>query len=136
MAQGVQSVPWPPTSAAGRALFGLRAGLRGRIAAVSMIFIGASNQLGAAEHDHQPVAQLGAAAIIDFRAHDDRILLRFGHGREREPKFFGQQSARDLDKPQVRDVVHDPAAIGVKEHYLQLSAHSRRCGRGHGQQSL
>jgi hypothetical protein len=86
--------------------------------------------------DHQAIAKFGSFAIINLRSHDHRILLGVNHLREAETEFFGEQRARDFDEAQIRDVVHDPAAIGIEKHYSHFGTNARRISGEHAVQSF
>ena len=46
--------------------------------------------------DHEAVAQLGRAAVIDLGPDDDRILLVSGHLREAEPELLRREGSARL----------------------------------------
>src|SRR5689334_8318771 len=75
--------------------------------------------------NHQPVGQPGRASIVDLGMDDDRIRLLLRHFYQRESELLRKQSARDLDKAQVRDVGYDTATISVKKHHLHVCANMR-----------
>ena len=86
--------------------------------------------------DHEPIAQLRRAAVIDFGPDDHRILLVLGHLREAEPELFGEKSPRDFDEAQVGDVMNDGGAVRIEEHHLHVGADARRAFVQHAKPSF
>src|SRR5215472_2315639 len=81
--------------------------------------------------NHQPVAELGCASIIDLSADYDRIRLLLHHLHERETELLRKMCARDLNKTQVRNIGDNASAIGIEKHYLDVCANTGGHGRFH-----
>src|SRR5207249_10175660 len=85
-------------------------------------------QLSKPAIDHESVAQLSRAAIIDLRPDNDRISLGCRYLGERKSQLFRKLRPRDCDKTAIRNVRGHTAAIGVEEHHLHFGSDAWRVG--------
>jgi hypothetical protein len=68
----------------------------------------------------QPVAQFRGTPVVNLSPHDHWISLCLGHFDQLHSELFGEKSARRFDESQVSDVMHNPAAVRVEKHHLDL----------------
>src|ERR1044071_1110589 len=81
--------------------------------------------------DHQLVAKLCSAPIIDLCVDHHRVPLVLGHLHKREPKLLSKMCTRRLDTAQICDVRYNTSTIGIEEHYLHICANTRDHSRFH-----
>src|SRR5215470_981949 len=68
--------------------------------------------------NHEPITELGCAAITNFSAHYYGIRLLLGHFCQGKTELLDKMCACDLDETQISDVRDDASAISIEEHHL------------------
>ena len=86
--------------------------------------------------DDELVSEHCRAAVVDFGANNDRILLVLGHLREAEPELFGKKRPRNFDETQVGDVMNNGCAIRIEEHNLHIGSDARSVFVQHAKRSF
>ena len=73
----------------------------------------------------QPVGEPRGLLVVNLGPEHDWINIPLRHPRETHPELLREQGSGNLDEAQVRDIMHDPGAIGVEKHHLQFRRDSR-----------